>query len=149
MLSRVAAPHSSSATRSVALNEARKRRASERRYVGSCNELCRRSLNVQPESPRRWISVARCLEVRSSLTARRAVSLLLLTMRSIGRGAGDWSSFAGADLLERVRNEPLQPVLQKVDDTGKNQVERFQSGGRETLIVDARLMLAFTSEAPN
>jgi hypothetical protein len=87
--------------------------------------------------------------VRSSLTARRAVSLLLLTMRSIGRGAGDWSSFAGADLLERVRNEPLQPVLQKVDDTGKNQVERFQSGGRETLIVDARLMLAFTSEAPN
>src|SRR5205085_2540463 len=41
MLSRVAAPQSSRATRSVAQNEARKRRASERRYVGSCMELCR------------------------------------------------------------------------------------------------------------
>jgi len=39
MLSRGAAPHSSSATRSVAQNKARKRRANERRYVGSCNEL--------------------------------------------------------------------------------------------------------------
>ncbi len=39
MLSRVAAPRSSSATRRVARNEARKRRASERRYVGSCMEL--------------------------------------------------------------------------------------------------------------
>src|SRR5262245_458314 len=39
MLSRVAAPPSSRATRRVARNEARKRRASERRYVGSCNEL--------------------------------------------------------------------------------------------------------------
>ena len=35
MLSRVAAPLSSSVTRSVARNEARKRRANERRYVGS------------------------------------------------------------------------------------------------------------------
>jgi hypothetical protein len=34
-------------------------------------------------------------------------------------------------------------------DTGKTQVERFRSGGSENLIVDARLMLAFTSEAPN
>jgi len=41
MLSRGAAPHSSGATRSVARNEARKRRANERRYVGSCNELAR------------------------------------------------------------------------------------------------------------
>src|SRR5689334_22935781 len=42
MLSRVAAPRSSGATRSVAPSEARKRRASERRYVGSCNELASR-----------------------------------------------------------------------------------------------------------
>src|SRR5262249_43351456 len=41
MLSRVAAPPSSGATRSVAQNEARKRRAKGRRYVGSCNELAR------------------------------------------------------------------------------------------------------------
>src|SRR5262245_42082901 len=41
MLSRVAAPPSGSATQSVAQNEARKRRANERRYVGSCNELGR------------------------------------------------------------------------------------------------------------
>ena len=39
MLSRVAAPPSSGATRSVARTERRKPRASERRYVGSCNEL--------------------------------------------------------------------------------------------------------------
>src|SRR5262245_45545543 len=39
MLSRGAAPPSGRATRSVAQNEARKRRASKRRYVGSCNEL--------------------------------------------------------------------------------------------------------------
>jgi DNA-directed RNA polymerase subunit RPC12/RpoP len=39
MLSRVAAPPSGRATRSVAQSEARKRRANERRYVGSCNEL--------------------------------------------------------------------------------------------------------------
>ena len=39
MLSRVAAPPSGSATHSVAQNERRKPRASERRYVGSCNEL--------------------------------------------------------------------------------------------------------------
>src|SRR5262249_12440791 len=39
MLSRGAAPPSGGATRSVAQNERRKPRASERRYVGSCNEL--------------------------------------------------------------------------------------------------------------
>src|SRR5262249_61461037 len=39
MLSRVAAPPSSRATRSVARSERRKPRASKRRYVGSCNEL--------------------------------------------------------------------------------------------------------------
>src|SRR5689334_6574890 len=39
MLSRGAAPPPGSATRSVARNERRKPRASERRYVGSCNEL--------------------------------------------------------------------------------------------------------------
>jgi hypothetical protein len=39
MLSRVAAPRSGGATRSVAQNERRKPRANERRYVGSCNEL--------------------------------------------------------------------------------------------------------------
>jgi hypothetical protein len=39
MLSRGAAPPPSRATRSVAQSEARKRRASERRYVGSCTEL--------------------------------------------------------------------------------------------------------------
>src|SRR5262249_35638368 len=39
MLSRVAAPPSSRATRSVARTERRKPRANERRYVGSCNEL--------------------------------------------------------------------------------------------------------------
>src|SRR5262249_19045770 len=41
MLSRVAAPPSSRATRRVARNERRKPRANKRRYVGSCMELGR------------------------------------------------------------------------------------------------------------
>jgi hypothetical protein len=44
--------------------------------------------------------------------------------------------------------ELLRPVLQKVGYR-HNQVERFRSGGSETESLDARLMLAFTSEAPN
>src|SRR5437764_3408954 len=115
--------------------------------VGCCEQLCRRSLHVQPESLP-VISVVRCLKVQSSLTARRAVSLLLLTMRAIGRGSGDWSSFAGADSLEKVRGELLGRRCRSLQYR-HNQVERFRSGGSESLLVDARLMVAFTSEAPN
>ena len=53
MLSRGAAPHSSRATRSVARNERRKPRASERRYVGSCNELARGYFSVESGSHNR------------------------------------------------------------------------------------------------
>jgi hypothetical protein len=59
-----------------------------------------------------------------------------------------WSSFAGADLLERVRDELARPVLQKVAiPTKPSGTISIRWEGK--LIVDARLMLAFTSEAPN
>jgi hypothetical protein len=88
------------------------------------------------------------LVARSSPTARRAVSLLLLTMRAIGRGADGWSSFASADLLERVRDELARPVLQKVAIPTKPS-GTISIRWEAKLIDDARLMLAFTSEAPN
>jgi len=88
--------------REPAKHEARKRRASVRPRVGCCEELCRRSLQVQPESLRRWSPLQDAFEMQSSLTARRAVSLLLLTIPAIGRGAGDWSSFAGTDWPDRA-----------------------------------------------
>ena len=58
MLSRAAAPPSSRATRSVARSEARKRRASGRRCVGSCNELAgARETEDLPEFTLRTVQV--------------------------------------------------------------------------------------------
>src|SRR5436309_16062485 len=57
-LSRHVPSHSGSATRSVAQNEARKRRASERHVVGCCEELGGGHMRLCSEyvrSPQRWI----------------------------------------------------------------------------------------------
>src|ERR1041385_63833 len=75
MLSRVAAPPSSRGARRVARSEARKRRASERRYVGSCNELASSclwdvtfGLGARPQAfaSRRWRSNSLIFSTRSS-----------------------------------------------------------------------------------
>ena len=82
-----------------------------------------------------WIAVTmdlRCKRaVKHASRPPRAscVSLLLLTMRPIGRGTGGWSSLAGADLLERVRDELLRPVLQRVAIPGKTKWNDFDQVG--------------------
>jgi hypothetical protein len=57
------------------------------------------------------------------------VSLLLLTMRAIGRGAGGWSSFAGADLLEGVREELLGRLCRRLQYRHKTKWNDFDQVG--------------------
>src|SRR5436189_2735324 len=61
-LSRHVPSLSGSATRRVAQNEARKRRANERHVVGCCEELCRGACQRQPDQPifRTIKSATRC-----------------------------------------------------------------------------------------
>src|SRR5438105_3075290 len=89
-------------------------------------------------------------EARSSPTARRAVSLLLLTMRAITeRSCVVRRLCAKSRSLEKNREE----LIGDGSSTGARLVQTvgaLRSGGRvKARSLDARLMLAFTSEAPN